>query len=144
MFVLDAIFCGTNFFIFQDSVWLVRKSWWVHCCSNHQFHWVKDRCRSGFALWWFLSEESCCHKMAVSTSFWSWLLNVSSVLTSFKYTATVFRVVNALWVCWKFKGVLSFLFLVFMFLKYVFFCVCSWCDLLWYKFFHFPGQCVAS
>ena len=26
VFVLDAIFCGTNFFIFQDSVWLVKKS----------------------------------------------------------------------------------------------------------------------
>ena len=25
MFILDAIFCGTNFFIFQDSVWLVKK-----------------------------------------------------------------------------------------------------------------------
>ena len=25
VFVLDAIFCGTNFFIFQDSVWLVKK-----------------------------------------------------------------------------------------------------------------------
>ena len=37
----------------------------------------------------FLSEESC-HKLVVSTSFWSWLLNVSSVLTSLKYTATFF------------------------------------------------------
>ena len=26
VFVLDAIFCGTIFFIFQDSVWLVKKS----------------------------------------------------------------------------------------------------------------------
>ena len=38
----------------------------------------------------FLSEESCRHKLVVSTSFWSWLLNVSSVLTSLKYTATFF------------------------------------------------------
>ena len=53
VFILDAIFCGTNFFIFQDSVWLVKKSWWVRCCYNHQFYWVRDRCRSGFALWWF-------------------------------------------------------------------------------------------
>ena len=30
----------------------------------------------------FFSEKSC-HKLVVSTSFWSWLLNVSSVLTSF-------------------------------------------------------------
>ena len=26
LFILDAIFCGTNFFNFQDSVWLVKKS----------------------------------------------------------------------------------------------------------------------
>ena len=37
----------------------------------------------------FLSEENC-HKLVVSTSFWSWLLNISSVLTSLKYTATIF------------------------------------------------------
>ena len=24
--ILDAIFCGTSFFIFQESVWLVKKS----------------------------------------------------------------------------------------------------------------------
>ena len=38
----------------------------------------------------FLSEKCCRHKLVVSTSFWSWLLNVSSVLTSLKYTATIF------------------------------------------------------
>ena len=47
----------------------------------------------------FLSEESCRHKLVVSTSFWSWLLNVSSVLTSLKYAALLFWFVNALWVC---------------------------------------------
>ena len=26
VFVLDAIFCGTNCFIFQDTVWLVKSS----------------------------------------------------------------------------------------------------------------------
>ena len=46
----------------------------------------------------FLSDKSC-HKLVVSTSFWSWLLSVSSVLTYLKYTATIFWVVNALWVC---------------------------------------------
>ena len=39
----------------------------------------------------FLSEESCRHKLVVSTSFWSWLLNVSSVLTSLKYTSIFFE-----------------------------------------------------
>ena len=47
----------------------------------------------------FFSEESCRHKLVVSTSFWSWLLNVSSILTSLKYTATFFWVVNAFYVC---------------------------------------------
>ena len=37
----------------------------------------------------FLSEKKC-QKLVVSTSFWSWLLNISSVLTSLKYTATFF------------------------------------------------------
>ena len=37
-----------------------------------------------------LSEKSCRHKLVVFTGFWPWLLNVSSVLTSLKYTATIF------------------------------------------------------
>ena len=37
----------------------------------------------------FLSEKSC-HKLVFSTSFWSWLLKIFSVLTSLKYTATFF------------------------------------------------------
>ena len=90
VFILDANFCGTNFFIFQDSVWLVKKSWCVPCCSIYQFYWLSGRCRSGFALWWSFSERNCRHKLVVFTSFLSWLLNVSSVLTSMKYTATFF------------------------------------------------------
>ena len=46
----------------------------------------------------FLSEKSCRHKLLVSTSFWSWLSNASSVLTSLKYAALLWFV-NALWVC---------------------------------------------
>ena len=38
----------------------------------------------------FLSEKSCRYKLVVSTSFWSRLLIVSSVLTTKKYTATIF------------------------------------------------------
>ena len=38
----------------------------------------------------FLPEKRCRHKLVVSTSFWSRLLNVSSVLTSSKYTAIFF------------------------------------------------------
>ena len=47
----------------------------------------------------FLSEKNCRHKLVVSTSFWSWLLNASSVLTSLKYAALLFSFDNALWVC---------------------------------------------
>ena len=47
----------------------------------------------------FLSEKSCRHKLVVSSSFWSWLLNASSVLTSLKNAALLFLFVNALWVC---------------------------------------------
>ena len=46
----------------------------------------------------FLSEESCRHKLVVSTSFWSWLLNVSSILTSRNIQRPFFWVVNALYV----------------------------------------------
>ena len=37
----------------------------------------------------FLSEKSC-HKLVVSTSFWSRLLNVSPVLTTKKYSDNFF------------------------------------------------------
>ena len=123
VFILDAIFCGTNFFIFQDSVWLVKKSWCVPCCSIYPFYWLSGRCRSGFALWWSFSERSCRHKLVVSTSFWSWLLNASSVLKSMKYTATFFWVVNALWVCWQFMGALSFWFSSWCFWNMSFLCL---------------------
>ena len=47
----------------------------------------------------FLSEKSCRHKLVVSTGFWSWLQNASSVLTSLKFAALLFLFVQALWVC---------------------------------------------
>ena len=47
----------------------------------------------------FLSEKNCRHKLVVSTSFWYWLLNVFSILTRLKCTATLFWFVNALWIC---------------------------------------------
>ena len=50
----------------------------------------------------FLSDKSGRHKLVASTSFWSWLLNVSSVLTSLKYAATFF--VGLLMRCSKAKG----------------------------------------
>ena len=56
----------------------------------------------------FFSEKSCRHNLVVSLSFWYWLLNVFSVSTSLKFTATIFWVVNALWVCLRFMVVLCF------------------------------------
>ena len=52
----------------------------------------------------FLSKKSCRHKLVVSTSFWSWLLNVSSVLTSLKNTATLFFVCECVVGVLKFHG----------------------------------------
>ena len=38
----------------------------------------------------YFPEKICRHKLVVFTSFWSWLLNVSSVLTSMELTAPFF------------------------------------------------------
>ena len=124
VFILYAIFCVTNFFIFQDIVWLVKPSWCVHYCSIHQFYWVSDRCRSGFAPWsFFIPKKNCRHKLVVSTSVWSRLLNVYSVLTSLKYAALFFWFVNALWVCWLFIGRLGFGFWYLCFWNMSFLCL---------------------
>ena len=104
--------CGFSrykFFHFYQSVWLILSFWCAHFYSFVKFYWGSGRCTSEFALEYFCLNKVCLnHKLVVSTSFWSWLLNVSSVLTSLKYTATLFSVVNALWVCWRFMGVLGF------------------------------------
>ena len=48
----------------------------------------------------FSSEKIFRYKLVVSTSFWYWLLSVSSVFSFYlKYIATLFWVVNALWIC---------------------------------------------
>ena len=44
----------------------------------------------------FFVRKICRHKLVVSTSFWSWLLNVSSVLTTKKYSDNFFLFVNVL------------------------------------------------
>ena len=71
----------------------------------------------------FLSEKSCRHKLVVSTSFWSWLLNVSSVLTSKKthshnfFGLLICQCVVGYWGSWEY-----YVFDFFnMFLKYVIF-----------------------
>ena len=115
------------FFVFQDTYY----------CSIHLFYWVSDRCRSGFALWYFFIRKNC-HKLVVSTSFCSWLLNVSSVSTSLKYAALLFWFLNALWVCWL-HGTSGFWILVFVFLKYVFLVFVLDAILFGTNFFIFQG-----
>ena len=78
--ILDAIFFG-NFVPFINSTGLAIVAEADLRCGE------------------FSSEKSCRHKLVVSTSFWYWLLNFSSVLTSLKDTATIFWVVNAFWIC---------------------------------------------
>ena len=68
----------------------------------------------------FFSEKSCRYKLVVSTSFWSRLLNVSSVLTSLKYTATIFLGYQCVVGLLTNHRSTKFLILDFMFLKYVF------------------------
>ena len=89
-------FLWYNFFHFSGQCVASEEILIIHCCSIYRFYWLSDRCRSGFALWWFLSEKSCRHKLVVFTGFWSWLLNVSSVLTTKKYSDNFFWVVNML------------------------------------------------
>ena len=93
----------------------------------------------------FLSEESCRHKLLVSTSFW--LVLTTECFFSFD----IFEIHSAAFlVCYCNVGMLTdhgsitFLFLFFMCLKYVFFLCSALMRFLWYKVFHFPGQCVAS
>ena len=98
VFILDAIFCGTFFSFFRTVCGLLR--------NLDVFIVVPFINSTGLAIVAeadlrcgdFLSEKNC-QKLVVSTSFWSWLLNVSSVLTSLEYTATFFWVFNALYVC---------------------------------------------
>ena len=86
----------------------------------------------------FFLKKSCRYKMVVSTSFWSWLLNVSSVLTTKKIHCDIFF------------GLLKrfghyILILVLMILKYVFFVFvldAIFCGTSF--FFHFSGHFVAS
>ena len=68
----------------------------------------------------FLSEKNC-HKLVVSTSFWSWLLKVPSIRTSLKYPATFFWDCCCIVGMLTFHGSTKFWIWFFMFLKYVFF-----------------------
>ena len=107
VFILDAIFCGTNFFIFQDIVWLVKLSWCVHCCSVQQLHWVSYRCGSEFELWWFFVRKK------LSSQYWQFFflfgLGFQTILELSQNwkSELLFWVDNAFSTCWCYLGVLN-------------------------------------
>ena len=83
--IFDGIFCGTIFFNFEDSVWLVKSTWCVNCCFIRQIYWVGDSCRSEFELWWFfVRKKIVVTVLAVFLSFWSWLPDIIWVFTNLK------------------------------------------------------------
>ena len=75
-------FFVVQIFSFFWTVWLGKKSWCVNCCSIHWFSNLAIVTEADLRCGDFLSEKSCRHKLKVSTGFWSWPLNVSSVLTT--------------------------------------------------------------
>ena len=143
VFVLDAIFCGTNFFIFQDIVWLVKLSWCVHCCSVQQLHWVSYRCGSEFALWWFFVRKK------LSSQYWQFFflfgLGFQTILELSQNwkSELLFWVDNAFSTCWCYLGVLNN-WVHFFLWNHVFLCVYQWCGFSCYKFFPFWSQCLAN
>ena len=129
--ISDAVFLVTSFSIFDHSVWLILSFWWAHYNDFFSILLGQWSLRQRICAGVFLSQS--CHKLVVSTSFWSWLMNVSSVLTSLNYTSTLSWVVNASWICWRLMKVLSFWFWTSCFC--VFFCVHPLCVFLRYNFF---------
>ena len=86
VFVLDAIFCGTIFFIFRTLCGLLSHFDVFIVVPFINSTRLVIFAEADLLCGIFLSEKSC-HKLVVSTSFWTWLLNASSVLTSLKYAA---------------------------------------------------------
>ena len=93
VFILDAIFV-VQIFSFSRSVWLVRSldEFTVVLIINST--WLAIVAEADLRCGDFLSEESCRHKLVVSTSFWSRLLNVSSVLTTKNNSDNFFGLVS--------------------------------------------------
>ena len=94
-----------KFFNFSNIVWLVKSSWYVHCCSNHQLYWVSDCCWSEFALWWFFVRKNVVTVLAVFLSFWSLLPDITWVFINLKERADFLwsimycLLVNSTWEC---------------------------------------------
>ena len=95
VFILDAIFCGTNFFIFLDCV--AREE--ILMCSlllHSLIFQLSDRYWSGFALWWFFVRK----KLSSQIESFHWLLVLATeCFFSFdilEIHSDMFWVVNAL------------------------------------------------
>ena len=124
--ILDAIFRGTIFFAFEDSVWLVKKTWSVHCCSIPQFYCVSDHCWSGFALWGIFVLKKVVvinwlFPLASGPGYWTFL----QFWQPKKHSDNFFWFVNGLMRCGmlRFMGVLSFWFFSSCFWNMSFFCL---------------------
>ena len=81
--ISDAVFLVESVSSFDHSVWLILSFRCAHFYSFIQFYWGNGHCISEYEL-------ECFYLNKVITSFWSWLLNVSSVLTPSKFAATLF------------------------------------------------------
>ena len=124
------------FFIFQDTLWLVKSSWCVHCCSIQQFHWVSFRCRSEFALWWFfVRKKFVVTVLALFLSFSPWKPEIPC-FQKFERQSCLFGNNNAFFTCYWYLRMLSFNFSFFLW-NHVFLCVYQWCGFSRYKFYHF-------
>ena len=130
-----------RFFSLQVFPFLITVAGWYSCFDvlnfNHLFNSTSVAIVALANSRWSVFIPINCHKLVVSTSFWSWLLNVSSVLTSLKYPGTLFLGVNALWTCWRFLGVLSFYFAYLCFWNmsfFVFFFDAIFCGTIFFIF----------
>ena len=114
VFNLDAIFCATNFFKFQRSV----ASTVVLIC--HIFVPFINYTRlaivseANLHCGDFFSEKMC-HKLVISTSFWSWLLSVFSASTSLNTRRRFFLGCKCVVDLLKIHESTNFLILYFMF-----------------------------
>ena len=124
-------------------MWLVKKSWCVHCCSIHQFYWVSDSWWSEFALWWFfVRKKIVVTVLAVCLSFWSWLPDITWVYINLKDRAAFLGLIMH---CLLVDDTCEFLVFDFSFFwNHVSLCVYQWCGFSRYKFFHFWSQCLAD
>ena len=92
---------------FEDLMWLVKSSWCVHCCSNHQFYCVSDRCRSEFALWWFFVRKK------LSSKYWQFFFlfgldyQTFLVFINLKDRAAFLGLIMHLFTCWCYLGALN-------------------------------------